>query len=585
MEEPQRRSRPQAIARYGRYEALFKIAAGGMAEVYAARMVGEGGFEKMVALKRMLPTLAEDEKFVAMFLDEGRLAANIASPNVVQTLDLGRADDDSLFLVMELVVGVSLSGLMKKLVSERTPVPVPIAAEILAQAAQGLHDAHEARTVYGEPLGIVHRDVSPQNVLIDVTGRARITDFGVARALQRMTNTQTGEVKGKLAYFAPEQARAKPLDRRSDVFAIGIVAWETLSGKRLFAGDNPAEVLMKLVELPIPRLDHLRPEVPAALADAVAGALERDPAKRTPTAAELARQIRAACACASTSEVGEFVRRHGGESLTSLEAGLRSCVSSSPSFRALGGGARAEPGSGVISVARDDAATLVTPSGAMIPELVAPQLAEPPRVEASSTGAVPATPARGLSLPAVAGIVLVVAAVAAGIAWGLASGGDPAPATVAAPPASIAPAAEPAAAEPGTDTREDSEPAPVAAPEPAADAREARTERRRPGRPTRAGREQAPAPAGTAPEPVAARPAEPPRSPEPAPPRAAEPAPPRAAEPAPPRAVEPVARPAEPPPPRPQPVARPAPPPEPAPSPRPARGLRGLDDFERDLGH
>lgn len=581
MEEPQRRSRPQAIARYGRYEALFKIAAGGMAEVYAARMVGEGGFEKMVALKRMLPTLAEDEKFVAMFLDEGRLAANIASPHVVQTLDLGRADDDSLFLVMELVVGVSLSGLMKKLVSERTPVPIPIAAEILAQAAQGLHDAHEARTVYGEPLGIVHRDISPQNVLIDVTGRARITDFGVARALQRVTNTQTGEVKGKLAYFAPEQARAKPLDRRADVFAVGIVAWETLSGRRLFVGDNPAEVLMKLVEAPIPRLDHLRPDVPAALADAVAGALERDLAKRTPTAAELARQIRASCTCASTAEVGDFVRRNGGESLTSLEAGLRSCISSSPSFRAMGGGdARPEPGSGVVSLARDDAPTLVTPSGAMMPEQVAPQLAEPPRVEAAlSTGTVPATPAaRGLSVPAVAGIVLVVAAVAAGVAWGLASNGDPTPATVAAPPPTVAPALEPDAPEPST-AMEEPEAAPAAATEPAADALEARIERRRPGRPGRARSEQA----APAPQPAAPAPAAQPAAPTPAP-VAARPPEPRAAEPAPPRPVEPEARPAEPPRPRPAPVARPEPAPEPAPTPRPARGLRGLDDFERDLG-
>lgn len=237
--------------RFGRYEVLFRIAAGGMAEVYAARMMGEGGFEKPVALKRMLPTLAEDERFVEMFLDEGKLAAHISSPHVVQTLDLGRAEDDSLYLVMELVVGVSLAALVRAVLRSKSQLPAAVAVEILSQAAAGLHDAHEARTMYGQPLEIVHRDISPQNILVDVSGRVRITDFGVARALERATHTQSGEVKGKIGYFAPEQVRGKNVDRRTDIFAMGICAWETIAGQRLFQGDNPAQTLDMVMSMPV----------------------------------------------------------------------------------------------------------------------------------------------------------------------------------------------------------------------------------------------------------------------------------------------------------------------------------------------
>ncbi|GAB4201226.1 MAG: hypothetical protein OHK0013_12980 [Sandaracinaceae bacterium] len=330
---------PSTPLRFGRYEVLFRIAAGGMAEVYAARMVGEGGFEKPVAVKRMLPTLAEDERFVQMFLDEGRLAAHIASPHVVQTLDLGRAEDDSLYLVMELVVGVSLSALIRAVLKTRTPFPVPVAVDILAQAAEGLHDAHEAKTMYGQPLEIVHRDISPQNILVDVAGRVRITDFGVARALERATHTQSGEVKGKIGYFAPEQVRGKNIDRRTDVYALGIVAWETLAGRRLFAGDNPAQTLDMVMNMTVPRLDALRSDVPRALADAVAHALQRDIERRTASAGDFADELRRAARGAGSSGVGELVRAHGGEALMKLEEGLRAQSPSSASRvrRAMGG--------------------------------------------------------------------------------------------------------------------------------------------------------------------------------------------------------------------------------------------------------
>ena len=299
-----------------------------MAEVYAARIIGEGGFEKVVALKRMLPTLAEDERFVSMFLDEGRVAANISSPYVVQTMDLGRADDDSLYLVMELVVGVPLSRLIREVLKSGEYVDVDVAVEIVAQAALGLHDAHEATTPSGDPLRIVHRDVSPQNILVDRTGRTRIVDFGVARAMQRSSHTKTGEVKGKMAYFAPEQAAGGSIDRRVDIFALGTVTWELLAGRRLFKSDNPLHTLQKITLDPIPTLREVRPDLDRKISDVVAKALERKPSARYATAREFAQDLRS---CLKTSippaQVGEYVRRFGGESLEKLESHLKFALS------------------------------------------------------------------------------------------------------------------------------------------------------------------------------------------------------------------------------------------------------------------
>lgn len=321
-----------APAIYGRYETLFRIAAGGMAEVYAARQRGEAGFQKLVALKRMLPHLTDDERFVNMFMDEGRLAANIDSPNVVSTMDLGRADDGSLYLVMELVVGATLSALLRNAAREGESVPTDVAVEMIAQAAQGLHDAHEARTPFGAPLQLVHRDVSPQNILVGIDGRVRITDFGVARAVLRRTKTSTGEFKGKLSYFSPEQCADKDLDRRSDVFSLGVVAWETLTTRRLFHAENPLAVLERVTRMPIPMAHSVRPEVPAAVAAVVQTALERDRDQRFSTAAEFAAALRAAAREAAAppdrGRVGELCQRYGGESLERVQEQLKVSLSS-----------------------------------------------------------------------------------------------------------------------------------------------------------------------------------------------------------------------------------------------------------------
>ena len=299
---------------FGRYEALFHIASGGMAEVFAARLSGPAGFEKLVAVKRLLPTLSEPH-FVDMFLDEARLAANIASPHVVQTLELGRAaDDGALYIVMELIVGVTLFELCVNVLEDGPgEVPVPMVVEIVAQAADGLHDAHNATTPTGQKLHVVHRDVSPQNLLLGIDGRVRVTDFGIARAVSRSTQTQVGQLKGKVAYLSPEQARGQPLDRRSDVFALGVVAWEALTGRSLFnTGDAPS-TLRRVKEIPIPSPRELRKDTPKKVADAVLWALERDLHRRCPDARTFGRALREAMPSRpGPSEVAEFVKEFGG---------------------------------------------------------------------------------------------------------------------------------------------------------------------------------------------------------------------------------------------------------------------------------
>ncbi len=310
---------------FGRYEILFPIASGGMATVYAARLVGDEGFQKPIAIKLMLPHLSQDERFVSMFLDEATLAANVESSNVVGVRDLGR-EGDTLYMAMDLVIGANLQELLRA-----GALPPAMAASVIVQTARGLHDAHEARSATGEPLELVHRDVSPHNVLIGVDGRVRLSDFGVARAMHRRTHTETGELKGKLAYFSPEQLEARDvLDRRSDVFALGVVAWEAFRGKRLFAAPNPLALAKLIASHPIPRLDDVA-GIPTAIADVIAKALERDVARRFRTAEEMAnaleRAARASVGWASAAALGEVVRTRGGSRVHELESRIRQVMS------------------------------------------------------------------------------------------------------------------------------------------------------------------------------------------------------------------------------------------------------------------
>lgn len=315
----------------GRYRLLGRIASGGMADVYAGCVKGEAGFERVVAIKRMATALAQDEEFVTMFLHEAKLAAQIRSAHVVQTLDLGRGDDGTPYLVMDLVVGASVAKLAKRAAERSLQVPVDVAVSVLLDTCQGLHDAHEATARDGTPLGIVHRDVSPHNILVGEDGLARVADFGIARALDSSAEGTRDHLRGKLAYFSPEQARGETLDRRSDVFSLGIVAWEILTGERLFRSEHPVRTLTRVMTDPIERVDTLRTDVPEQVATVVERALEREIAKRYPSAADLASALRKAAIEAGlqphTSAVSAFLATCCAYELDHIGALLRTRTS------------------------------------------------------------------------------------------------------------------------------------------------------------------------------------------------------------------------------------------------------------------
>jgi len=240
---------------FGKYLLVRQIATGGMAEVYLARQTGPGGFEKQCVIKRMLPQLAIDKQFVQMFLDEARIAAHLAHPNIVQIFDFGQVGADY-FIAMEYVRGVDLNQL---LASSGGRVPPAIALRIIAAVAEGLDHAHRATDSRGQPLGLVHRDVTPSNVIVSYDGVAKILDFGIAKASARVSRTEVGVIKGKLPYMSPEQVAGEPLDGRSDIFSLGTMLYELTVGEKPFDGSNPAEISLKIL--------HDDPRPPEVLVD------------------------------------------------------------------------------------------------------------------------------------------------------------------------------------------------------------------------------------------------------------------------------------------------------------------------------
>lgn len=298
----------------GRYAIYGEVASGGMATVHFGRLVGQVGFSRTVAIKRLHPQFAKDPDFVSMFVDEARLAARIQHPNVVPTLDIVAVDDE-LFLVMDYVQGEAFSKLIRAARRQNIPVPIRIAMSVMAGALHGLHAAHEAKSERGQPLGIVHRDVSPQNILVGTDGVARVLDFGVAKAAMRATSTRDGQMKGKISYMAPEQMRGKGVDRRTDVFAAGIVLWEALTGRRLFDGNDPGEVLTKLLEVQVPLPTSVEPSLPPEADTLVMRALQRDMDNRYASAREFAIALENSGHVALPREVGEWVEAIGGDSL------------------------------------------------------------------------------------------------------------------------------------------------------------------------------------------------------------------------------------------------------------------------------
>lgn len=313
-----------------RYELVAEIASGGMATVYLARLQGVGGFQRYFAIKRMHPHLVSDESFVQMFLDEARLVANIRHANVVPVLEVG-AGESGYYLVMEYIEGDTFSTLLTKSVRDNTRIPPGVAVKIVLDMLAGLHAAHELRDPDGNALGLVHRDVSPQNVLIDIDGVARISDFGVAHATSRLSSTRAGQLKGKVAYMAPEQARGGAVTRSADVFAAGIVLWEALCRKRLFMGENEAITLNKLMFEPIPRLRQGNPVMPGTLEKVLDRALDRDQSARYTSAAEFAEAIesaaRGARMLATPAEVKAFVESIIGQQMSQRRDALRAHLS------------------------------------------------------------------------------------------------------------------------------------------------------------------------------------------------------------------------------------------------------------------
>lgn len=295
--------------RLGRYELMHELARGGMGVVYLARLRSVGGFSRLVAVKQCLPEHTRDKDFVAMFLDEARLAARVHHPNVVPTLDVEN-NADGLYFAMEYVEGERVVDVIRASIAKMGAVPIAIALRILVDALHGLHAAHTLEDSDGAPLNIVHRDVSPQNIVVGYDGLTRILDFGVARAERRLTRTLIGGIpKGKLAYMAPEQLLEQPLDARADIFAAGIVAWELLSGARLFDANTEALLVAQVMELRIAAPSSRRPELSAALDEVILTALARDANQRFASAQAFAEALeRCGVAPASHQIVAKYVR-------------------------------------------------------------------------------------------------------------------------------------------------------------------------------------------------------------------------------------------------------------------------------------
>jgi len=324
--------------RLGRYQLVLPLASGGMGVVFAARLVGVHGVERLVAIKTLRPITSRSDR--TALLREARLTARLHHRNVVATIDLGEVEDVP-YVVMELVDGVSLAQLLGALDRAEQRFEPTLAAWIVMQAALGLHAAHELADPQGDALGLVHRDVSPQNILLSLDGQVKIADFGIAKFAGREESTATGLIKGKFAYMSPEQASDVELDRRTDVFALGVVFWEALTGARLFASDSPARTIMRVLEHR-PRPPHeLFPSIGEELSAIALRCLAKDRDDRFPSAAAVAEALRSALrARGSPVDEGDLagvVRAHFGEEraafmakLNDPDAGITTTVTAGP---------------------------------------------------------------------------------------------------------------------------------------------------------------------------------------------------------------------------------------------------------------
>jgi len=273
-----------------RYKVLEKIASGGMAEVFRAESAGLEGFKKTVAIKRVLPHLSEKKQFIGMFLDEARVSAQLSHSNCVQVFDIG-VGDNTYFIVMEYVDGADLKGVIEHRKKTSTPFPVEEACLICVRICEGLSYAHELTDNNGESLHIVHRDMSPPNVLITRFGEVKIVDFGLAKANSQLEKSEPGIIKGKFSYLSPEAAQGLPVDAKTDIFAVGIILWELLAGRRLFMGETDLETVRMVQQARVPSIRQFNPKVSIELERVMMRALAGDPSARYQTARDFGRDL------------------------------------------------------------------------------------------------------------------------------------------------------------------------------------------------------------------------------------------------------------------------------------------------------
>ncbi|MBX3130366.1 MAG: serine/threonine protein kinase [Polyangiaceae bacterium] len=311
----------------GRYRIVDEIGVGGMASVHLARADGPGGFQKWVAIKRIHRHLAEDEQFIRMFLDEARIAARISHPNVAQVFDLGK-HRDTYWIAMEYLHGEPLREVMRAVEEAAAPQMGPLlAAKLVADSAEGLHAAHELRDKEGNLLNLVHRDVTPHNLFMTYDGAVKVVDFGIAKVAGRLANTRAGTLKGKLAYMSPEQVRGAAIDRRTDIFALGVVLWELTTGRRLFRMDSDLETLERVQACVVPPPSSIVPDYPVELESIVMRALAKDLERRFQTARDVSRALQQylmrAGSFVGPEEIGKYVKHVLSDRFQRREAHLQ----------------------------------------------------------------------------------------------------------------------------------------------------------------------------------------------------------------------------------------------------------------------
>ncbi len=303
---------------FGRYELLKRLAGGGMGEVYLARQRGLDGFQKLLVIKTLLPHLCEDEEFITMFKDEARVTAQLIHPNICQVFEFDQVGD-TYYMAMEYLRGEDVRRMWKACEQKGTPLQVPLICRVIADGAAGLDFAHSLRNSAGEPYHIVHRDISPQNILVTFEGGVKIIDFGVAKAAGRAQHTRTGALKGKYSYMSPEQVAGLEIDGRSDIFALGIVLHELLTGRRLFKAESDVQTLARVREAHVPPPSLLNPQLPPGLDEIVLKALAKNPDDRYRTAQEFRLALEdwliQGRMSASSAHLAEFLKVLYGERL------------------------------------------------------------------------------------------------------------------------------------------------------------------------------------------------------------------------------------------------------------------------------